>query len=126
MATSAKDLINKRQLIADRKDKQVEITVPDVGTFLFRLPTLNDYQDAEAKAKKRPDQGIENKYLIYTCCLEPNLGDKELQDAFDCKEPMDIVDELFMIGDISNIAKVLVEQAGFGKDYLDVVAKAKN
>ena len=54
MAISAKDLINNRKLIEDRKDDQVEIEVPNVGTFLFRLPTINDSQDAQAKAKNRP------------------------------------------------------------------------
>lgn len=126
MAISAKDLINKKQLIEDKKESQLEIEVPDVGTFLFRLPTINDYQDAQAKAKNRPDEAMENKYLIYTCCVEPALNDKELQDEFGCKEPIDIVDKLFMIGEISNIARILVEQAGFGDDYMRVVKKAKN
>ena len=71
MAISAKDLINNRKLIEDRKDDQVEIEVPNVGTFLFRLPTINDSQDAQAKAKNRPGELMENKYLIYSCCVEP-------------------------------------------------------
>lgn len=126
MAISAKDLINKRQLIEDKKEAQVEIEVPDVGAFLFRLPTINDYQDAKAKAKNRKDEGMENKYLIYACCLEPALNNKELQDAYECKEPIEIVDKLFMIGEITSIAQILVDKAGFNNDYKTVVKKAKN
>lgn len=126
MAISAKDLINNRKLIEERKDDQIEIKVPEVGTFLFRLPTINDYQDAKAKAKNRPDEFMENKYLIYTCCAEPALNDKELQDAYECKEPIDIVDKLFKFGEITSIAQILVDMAGFNDDYKTVVKKAKN
>lgn len=126
MAVSAKDLINNRKLIEERKDDQIEIEVPDVGAFLFRLPTINDYQDAQAKAKNRQNEAMENKYLIYTCCVEPGLNNKELQDAYECKEPIDIVDKLFMIGEITSIAQILVDNAGFNNDYKTVVKKAKN
>lgn len=126
MAISAKDLINNRKLIEERKDDQIEIEVPDVGAFLFRLPTINDYQDAQAKAKNRQNEAMENKYLIYTCCVEPGLNNKELQDAYECKEPIDIVDKLFMIGEITSIAQILVDNAGFNNDYKTVVKKAKN
>lgn len=126
MAVSAKDLINNRKLIEERKDDQIEIEVPDVGAFLFRLPTINDYQDAQAKAKNRQNEAMENKYLIYTCCVEPGLNNKELQDAYECKEPIDIVDKLFMIGEIASIAQILVDNAGFNNDYKTVVKKAKN
>lgn len=126
MAVSAKELINNRKLIEERKDDQIEIEVPEVGTFLFRLPTINDYQDAQAKAKNRQNEAMENKYLIYTCCVEPALNNKELQDAYECKEPIDIVDKLFMIGEITSIAQILVDKAGFNNDYKAVVKKAKN
>lgn len=126
MAVSAKDLINNRKLIEERKEAQVEIEVPEVGTFLFRLPTINDYQDGLAKAKNRKDEGMENKYLIYSCCVEPALTDKDLQDAYECREPIDIVDRLFMLGEITSIAQILVDKAGFNNDYKTVVKKAKN
>ena len=63
---------------------------------------------------------------IYSCCVEPALNDKELQDAYECKEPIDIVDKLFMIGEITSIAQILVDNAGFKDDYKTVVKKAKN
>lgn len=34
MAVSAKDLINNRKLIEDKKEALIEIEVPDVGAFL--------------------------------------------------------------------------------------------
>lgn len=127
MAISAKDLIKKKQLIEDKKDKQIEIEVPDTGTFLFRVPNLEDYEDAEAYGKNRKRGGVEeNKYLIHSCCIEPNLKDAELLDTYGVKNPVDIVSEIFMVGEIQSIASTLVSKAGFDKEAYRVVEKAKN
>ena len=126
MAISAKDLIKKKKIIEDKKDKQIEIVVPETGTFLFRVPTLLDYEDAEAYGKKRDNGYEENKFLIHACCLEPNLKDSELLEAYGVKNPIDIVDKLFMVGEVSSIATTLVQKAGFDKDSYKVVEKAKN
>lgn len=127
MAISAKDLIKKKQLIEDKKDKQIEIEVPETGTFLFRIPNMLDYEDAEAYGKNRKQGGVEeNKFLIHSCCIEPNLKDSELLEAYGVKNPVDIVSKIFMVGEISSIATTLVGKAGFDKEAYKVVEKAKN
>lgn len=127
MAISAKDLIKNKKLIEDKKDKRIEIKVPKTGTFLFRIPSLIDYEDATAYGENREQSGFEeNKYLIHTCCLEPNLSDSELLEAYGVKNAVDIVSEIFMVGEISSIATTLVKKAGFDKDSYKVVEKAKN
>lgn len=127
MAISAKDLIKKKKLIEDKKDKLIEIEVPNTGTFVFRLPTIEDSEDAEAYGKNRNNPGFEqNKYLVHACCVEPRLSDPELLEAFEVTEPIDIVSELFLMGEISSIAMTLVEKAGFDKESYKVVEKAKN
>lgn len=126
MALNAKELIKKRDLINQKKNKEIEIEVPDTGTFLFRLPTLEDYEDSEAYAKSRKKQILANNYLIHACCIEPNLRDEELLKEFECKEPVEIVDKIFMIGEITSIADTLVKKAGFDKDNIEVVDKIKN
>jgi len=123
---SAKDLIKKRDLINKKKNKEIEIEVPETGTFVFRLPTLEDYEDSEAYAKSRKKQTLANNYLLHACCLEPNLRDMDLLKEFDCKDPVDIVEKILMFGEISSIADILVKKAGFDKDNLAVVDKIKN
>lgn len=125
MALNAKELIKKRDLINQKKNKEIEIVL-DIGTFLFRLPTLDDYEDSEEYAKRRKKQILANNYLIYTCCIEPNLRDEELLKEFECKEPVEIVDKIFVIGEITSIADTLVKKAGFDKDNIEVVDKIKN
>lgn len=126
MALNAKELIKKRDLINQKKNKEIEIEVPDTGTFLFRLPTLEDYEDSEKYANARKKPILANNYLIYTCCIEPNLTDEELLKEFECKESVEIVDKIFMIGEITSIADTLVKKAGFDKDNIEVVDKIKN
>ena len=127
MAISAKDLIQKKKLIEDKRDKQIEIEVPDTGTFLFRIPNFIDYEDSEAYGKNRKQKGYEsNKYLIHACCLEPNLKDTELLEAYEVKNPIDIVDKLFMVGEIQSIANTLVDKAGFDRGAYRVIEKTKN
>lgn len=127
MAVSVKDLINNKKLIEDKKDKQIEIKVPDSGTFLFKLPNLNDYEDAEAYSKNRDNAALAfNKYIIESCCLEPDLKNKELLEAYEVRTAMDLIDKLFLIGEIAMIAKTLVNKAGFDEQALKVVEKVKN
>lgn len=126
MALSAKELIKKRDLINQKKNKEIEIEVPETGTFLFRLPTLEDYEDAEAYGKSRKQTTLSNNFLIHACCLEPNLRDSELLKEYECKDPVDIVEKILMFGEITSIADVLVKKAGFDKDNLAVVDKIKN
>lgn len=126
MAISAKDLIAKKGLLEEEKEKIVSIDVEGVGSFDFRIPTMEDYTDATAKAKKRPNKGIEDKWLVFACCVSPDLSDPELQKAYDCKEPLEIVDKIFLIGVVSKIAQELVRQAGFSDEYVQVVDETKN
>lgn len=124
---TAKELIAKKGLIEDKKNKKIEIEVPDVGTFSFRLPNMLDYEDAEAYGKNRDNSGYEqNKYLLYACCLEPNLKDEELLKGFEVTAGIDLIDKLLMVGEVSTIAQILVKKAGFDKEAFKVVEKLKN
>lgn len=126
MALNAKDLIKNKKLIDDKKNKNIEMEVPDLGTFVFRLPTIEDYEDSEAYAKSRKNEFLSNNYMIYNCCLEPNLKDPELHKAYDVKDPVDIVDKIFLIGEVGTIASHLVEKAGFDMEMITVSDKLKN
>ena len=126
MALNAKELIKKRNLIEQKKNKEIEIEVPDTGTFLFRLPTISDWEDAEAYSKSRKSPALANNYLIHACCVEPNLRDEELLKEFEVKDPIDIVEKVLLVGEIPAIAEILVDKAGFQKDSMKVVEKLKN
>ena len=68
------------------------------------------------------DAGVGDKYLCYECITEPNLKSKEVQDAFGCTEPMDVVDIIFEPGEIPQIAIECMKLAG----YMGGVEQVKN
>lgn len=119
---SAKALIEKRKLIEDKKRKEFLIEVQDLGAFRFRTPDFFDIVDSQAfKDGENADD-----YIIYTCAVEPSLKNRELQEAFECHEPFDIVDKLFLPGEKQRIASLLSEMAGYKKDVAKVVEEVKN
>lgn len=60
-------------------------------------------------------------HMVYHAVVEPNLKDPRLQEAFECKEPTDIVEMLFKPGEISMIAGFALELAGYAKGVRPVV-----
>lgn len=56
-----------------------------------------------------------DEYLVYNIVIEPNLKDAQLQKAFGCVEPMDIVHKIFEPGEISSIAQSGLDLAGYAQ-----------
>lgn len=119
---SAKELIKKRKLIEEKKRKEFIIEINDMGQFKFRTPDMFDVIDSQAFK----GGGHEEEYMIYTCMVEPNLRNAELQEAYECHEPFDIVDALFLPGEKQAIAQLLLDQAGYKDDIAKVVSEVKN
>lgn len=116
---TAKALIEKRALIEKKKQGNVLIEVTGLGTFEFRIPDFYDIEDSNANEDS-------DQYLIYACCTSPNLKDKELQEAYNVSNPMDIVHAVFMPGEEAAISRILVEKAGYGAEAAKVIDKVKN
>lgn len=108
MAVSVNELIAKREELACRKKQKMTIQT-SLGEVVAKKPTTFLLTEA---------MGLEENndaYLVYNCVIEPNLKDKSLQEAYDCHEPMDIVNKLFDIGEVRAISSILVESVGVGK-----------
>ena len=52
--------------------------------------------------------------LIFETTVEPNLKDKDLQQAYGCQVPSDIVPLIFKAREIGAIAGAILRSAGFG------------
>ena len=59
------------------------------------------------------EAGEDDKYMTYQSVIDPPLKSQELQDAFECQEPMDIVDKLFADGEIPQISVAAMKLAGY-------------
>ena len=117
------DLINKA---GEKKgDKYVEI-------YIKRL-------DATIKAKE-PDNTLilesidilkENAHesdlhLVYNSIIEPNIKDSTLHNAYNVSRPVEILDEIFSLGEISNISKTLLKNSGYEDNSVKLVEDIKN
>lgn len=62
-------------------------------------------------------------YMVYSVIKEPNLKDSELQKAYECVEPTDIVEKIFTRGEITAIVQKCLESAGFNDGGVTQVVK---
>lgn len=112
-----KSLLDKKEQILNSKKtrKKAELYVKSLdGTITVTAPDRAIITDS---AEMGDNDGIMGDiYVVYQCVTEPALKSKELQDAFECVEPMEIVEKIFLPGEISAIAKELLELAGYDED----------
>jgi len=97
----------KKDLYLDQLDATVTIIQPDRSTVLDSFESESD------------------EYMVYNIVIDPNLKDAELQKAYGCAEPMDIVTKIFDPGTVVGIAKAGLKLAGF-ESNVTVVEDLKN
>ena len=109
MAVSIEELINEKEAIEARKKRQYDIET-SAGTFTMKVPSKSFVAEAMGLSEGS------DEYLIYHCTVAPDLSDKKLQDAYGCMEPTDIVGKLLDPGEITAVAKKIMQCAGYGKE----------
>lgn len=117
------DLIaRKEQREAGRIDyRDVKVKALDGALTLKKLPlsqvlTMLDDQDENAGMKENLDFEVE---LIYKSC--PMLQNKELQEAYGCQEPYDIVLRVLddNVGALAELASAVLDFYGMGDSIRD-------
>ena len=111
MAITIAELIKKRSDIQAKKEALYDLET-SVGTITCRVPSA----DIVADSWDMQNTSDGNKNLVFECCVEPNLHDRELQEAYNCVEPFDIVTEIFQAGEVAKIAGHLLKLAGFNSN----------
>lgn len=111
MAVSVADLIAKREEITAKK-KNLFALETSIGDIIIKIPSVQVI--ADAWDMRNNVEG--NQLLILECVIQPNLKDRELQNAFGCAEPIEIVPALFNSGEINRIAAVILDKAGFNEN----------
>lgn len=105
-----------KTLHVSRLSSDIVIEVPSKDICMDTMDMTRD----EEQAKKA------DEYMVYTIMREPNLKDSELQKAYECAEPTDIVGKLFTPGEITDIANFAFDAAGFSRGSVSVVKELKN
>ncbi len=103
-------LRRKEQMLEAKKTKATkELYISSIDATI----TIEEPDGALCRDAADMEAGDGDKYICYECIKEPNLKSKEVQDAFGCAEPMDIVEVLFKPGEIPQIAMECMKLAGF-------------
>lgn len=119
------DLINKAGEHRQSKNKTLEIYVKSFdGIFKMKKPSNALLLESLDIASEDAHEG--DIHLIYNSVIEPNLKSEELQESYGVTRPVEIVDELFDLGEIKAISTILAESAGYGKDVACLVDDVKN
>jgi len=106
--TLAELLRRKEQMLESKKIKKT-------GTLYVKsldgTITIEGPDSALAKESQEMEGG--DAYLVYQCMVEPDLKSKELHEAFSCVEPMEIVEKIFDVGEIPQIAMECLKLSGY-------------
>lgn len=117
------DLIARKEQRESSKADYRDIKVEALGGMLTlkKLPlsqvlTMLDDQDENAGMKENLDFEVE---LIYKSC--PMLQNKELQEAYGCQEPYDIVLRVLddNVGALAELANAVLDFYGMGDSIRD-------
>lgn len=103
-----------------RKTKTAHLFVPSLnGEITIEEPDMEIFSEALGLAKGN------DEYLIYNCITSPNLRDPELQKAYGCTEPTDIVRKIFTPGEVVKVSRQILDLGGYN-DTVRVVEEIKN
>ena len=117
--TLAELLRRKEQMLAEKKIKKTkDLYIKSIDAVI----TITEPDAALCRDANDMEPGEGDKYMCYECITELNLRSKEVQEAFECASPMDVVELIFAPGEIPQIAIECMKLAG----YMGGVEEVKN
>lgn len=124
--TLAELIKRKEQVLEAKKNvKRARVYVKSLGgEIVIKAPTKSlATESAEIESAEMEKDG--DAHLVYECVAEPDLHSKELQEAYGCTYPEEIVEKIFDDGEISPIAMECMKLAGY-IDSVKLVEEVKN
>lgn len=123
---SIEDLLKQKEKIEQKNKVFKEIYVPSLdGKITILKPSRSLCLEALSMAQDDNLQEKADLFLVYNCVTNPDLKNPELQEAYGCKEPTEIVEKIFESGEIGSIATLCIQMAGYN-DGVKVVNDLKN
>lgn len=111
-------MTKKKLTIADLIDNKERLSTSKNETKNIHIEKLDAVITIVKPARTLIFESLEmgsyggDEFLVYNSIIEPNLKDKELQSAYGCVEPTDIVNEIFDMGTVKGIAEQALSMVG--------------
>jgi len=120
-----KELMAQKEQLKNKKTETVDLYVDCLDAEItVVIPTASLILEAQSQGEVNKTRA--DYYLIFNSVKEPNLKDAELQNAYGCVEPLDIVENIFLPGEVSAIAGAIMDLAGYGTSVSKVGKEIKN
>ena len=120
-----KELLAQKEQLKNKKTATVDLYIESMDAEItVKVPSASLILEAQGQGEEDPARA--DSYLIFNSVIEPDLKDKELQEAYGCIEPLDIVEKIFLPGEISSIAVEIMKSAGYGSNVSRVGKEVKN
>ena len=98
-----------------------------VGPYYNKPPQEGFYRHFQLIAEATDLETGSDDYILMNTIVAPDLSDKELQKAYGCVEPTDIVGKIFDAGEIVQMVRKIMELAGWRQDIqADLHEEVKN
>lgn len=116
------ELLQKKDILRKRKDETFVVDVEGVGEFKFRVPDASDIDDANSYM----DGKMADAYIINACAVEPIFNTEALREAYGVSTGIDVVNAIFLSGEVASISGEIVKKAGYREGLVKVVENTKN
>ena len=111
---SVTELIKDKEKFLPKDNVTQDIYVERLdATVTIRKPERTLVLDTLELADDKNYDGVPDEYFIYNIITEPDLKDPELQKAYGCVEPTDIIAKIFEIGEVTDMAKAGMKLGGY-------------
>lgn len=119
---SVTDLMKEKEKYHVKGDVTETVIVERLGVeVVLRKPEKSLCVDTMKMGQDENNDTDADEYMVYNTMVEPDLKDNELQKAYDCKLPTDIVSKIFDPGEIAQLSDVALELAGYKKGKVKAV-----
>lgn len=119
------DLIAKKAAKEAEQNRTVDIYVESLGgSITVQNPKKNVvYKTIDMTGESAEDNMYANAYLVYNSVSM--FQDKSLHEAYEVKDPIEIVEKLLLPVELKQVADKIMELAGFNKPE-DTIENVKN
>lgn len=108
------ELIKNKEKITKGKPKTQDLYVDELDAVItIEKPERSLVLESIELAEDENYDGNGDEFLVYNIVVDPDLKDPELQKAYECVEPTDIVKKIFDPGTITSIAQEGMKLAGY-------------
>lgn len=108
------DLIKEKEKYQVKKDVTEDIYIQRLdASITIRKPERSLCLDTISMSRDKDQADQADVYMAYNIVVEPDLKDTELQKAYGCVEPTDIVEKIFDPGEIASISQAGLELSGY-------------